>query len=200
MTGVMNSVVLAFLLASAPITVSIANTTQTSAHVLQLAFDEARAVWRPYGVMLLNVPADAHACVSVAVQDGPVAARPGEASLVPLGAMRFGADGAPTREMRLSMGSTEALLRDSASRIDGADMPSVVHDQLIGRALGRVLAHEMGHFLLRFPAHVAAGLMAAQQTVDDLTNSTRRSCHLKQLEPRLREVLPLAFASCEALS
>jgi hypothetical protein len=73
-----------------------------------------------------------------------------------------------------------------------------VHDQLLSRALGRVLAHEIGHFLLRFPAHAAAGLMAAQHTVDDLTDPSRLSFQLHQLEPRLREALPLALASCEA--
>jgi hypothetical protein len=200
MMCIMNSAVLGLLLVSAPITVSIADTTRSCARVLRLAFDEASVVWRPYGVLLLNVTPDAHACLSVAVQDGPVAAVPKEASLVPLGAVRFGADGTPRREIRLSIGSTEALLRHPASPIASSDIPGVVHDQLLGRALGRVLAHEIGHFLLRFPAHVAAGLMAAQHTVDDLTNAARRSFQLNQLEPRLREALPLAFASCEALS
>ena len=112
MMCVINIVALDLLLLSTPITVSIiANTTRSSAHVLRLAFDEASALWRPYGVMLLNVTPDAHHCVSVAVQDGPVAAGPDEASLVPLGAVRFGADGTPTREIHVALGSTEALER-----------------------------------------------------------------------------------------
>jgi hypothetical protein len=118
--AIMNSAALGLLLVSASITVSIADITRSSARVLRLALDEASAVWRPYGVTLVNVTPDAHACLSVAVQDGPIAAVPDEAALVPLGAVRFGADGTPKREIRLSIGSTEALLQDPASPIASA--------------------------------------------------------------------------------
>jgi hypothetical protein len=40
--------------------------------------------------------------------------------------------------------------------------PVRLRDQVVARAVGRVLAHEVGHYLLRWPHHAEAGLMRSE--------------------------------------
>jgi Zn-dependent protease with chaperone function len=44
---------------------------------------------------------------------------------------------------------------------------------VLGRVLGRVLAHEIGHYVLRSPRHASGGLMASLQFADDLIALSR---------------------------
>jgi hypothetical protein len=41
---------------------------------------------------------------------------------------------------------------------------------LLGRSLGRALAHEVGHYLFRSKAHTKTGLMRAHQKASDFFN------------------------------
>jgi hypothetical protein len=45
---------------------------------------------------------------------------------------------------------------------------------IIGRVLGRALAHEIGHFLLRTRQHSAVGLMRSDLASADLVSPSRR--------------------------
>jgi hypothetical protein len=47
-------------------------------------------------------------------------------------------------------------------------MPIAQRETLLGRAMGRALAHELGHYLLASKAHNAHGLMKAILTAVDL--------------------------------
>jgi hypothetical protein len=51
--------------------------------------------------------------------------------------------------------------------------PAAVRDQIIGRAMGRVLAHELGHVLLHRRQHSPAGLMQAGQAAARLASPIR---------------------------
>jgi hypothetical protein len=51
---------------------------------------------------------------------------------------------------------------------DDHEWPGLNRDLTVGRVLGRALAHEIGHFLLRSRDHSATGLMRARQPVSDL--------------------------------
>ena len=67
--------------------------------------------------------------------------------------------------------------------------PSAFRDLVLGRALGRALAHEIGHFLLRSRVHSAAGLMRAIQPVSDLVAPDRHDFSLSPDQvTRLRHV------------
>jgi hypothetical protein len=46
--------------------------------------------------------------------------------------------------------------------------PAEVRDEVIGRALGRVLAHEIGHYLFGVRGHSRSGLMRAVQPFSEL--------------------------------
>ena len=53
-------------------------------------------------------------------------------------------------------------------------MTSVTYDRVLGLAIGRVLAHELGHVLLGSPGyHDAEGLMRAKFQRDDLARPER---------------------------
>jgi hypothetical protein len=43
----------------------------------------------------------------------------------------------------------------------------------MGRVLGRALAHEIGHYLLRSPDHSVTGLMRAQHSIAELMAEDR---------------------------
>jgi hypothetical protein len=49
-----------------------------------------------------------------------------------------------------------------------ATLPGALGDMFLGRALGRALAHEIGHYLLGTTNHSERGLMRAQFTPEDL--------------------------------
>ena len=48
-------------------------------------------------------------------------------------------------------------------------LPARLRDEAIARTLGRALAHEVGHVLLRWKHHSSVGLMQAQQRASTLT-------------------------------
>jgi hypothetical protein len=60
------------------------------------------------------------------------------------------------------------------------DSQGAVRDFVLGRALGRALAHEIGHFLLRSQHHSTDGLMRAFQPAADLVDPSR---HRFELSP-----------------
>jgi hypothetical protein len=67
---------------------------------------------------------------------------------------------------------------------------------ILGRVLGRALAHEIGHFLLRSRQHSQAGLMRAHPPVSDLIDPGRQHFVLSPDEmKRLLWVLSTSFQS-----
>jgi hypothetical protein len=72
-----------------------------------------------------------------------------------LGSITFTAD-RPDRSIHLSRPCAEELLHTTSGLNDA---PFALRDTLIGRALGRALAHELGHYLLQSKVHTSRGLM-----------------------------------------
>jgi hypothetical protein len=137
------------------------------------AFEEAQAIWRPLGVSIVweraqdNAPTagsldrfDGRAPqpgvdLTVTFEQGPVRSPEGFATL---GWIRFTSADTPEPHIHLSRANAEDLMGRTASFRDG---PALFHDRLLSRALGRALAHELGHYLLKSRTHSAAGLMRA---------------------------------------
>jgi hypothetical protein len=141
---------------------------------------EASAIWHPYGVgvvlsstndvgpgdvvlavSLMPLPPDAagdRRAVSHAMETGGR-----------LGAIRFCDGGVPEPVITLDSAAVRALLATTRARV-WQGSPATV-----GRALGRVLAHEIGHFLLAFPAHTQSGLMRASFNTGELSELARWS-------------------------
>jgi len=123
---------------------------------------EAETIWRPAGLTFdwhitfdrhRIKPADAphHSAVSITIGNGRSEVNPDGA----LGWITFTAD-RPSHSIYLSRATAEAML-DHTPGLSIATFTA--QEILIGRALGRALAHELGHYFLQSKVHTSAGLM-----------------------------------------
>jgi len=154
---------------------------------LRSAVAEAAAIWAPYGVTI-----DAVASCGCPGDRAPllvVAIAPSSAPGVdhgwrgPLGTIGFDADGLPVSTLTLYLADIERLLRGAG--VFGGDQyrwPTSLHERVLGRAVGRVIAHEIGHYVLRTRAHAAAGLMRPVHTTDQLAAPSRHGFELSDAE------------------
>jgi hypothetical protein len=79
----------------------------------------------------------------------------------------------------LSRASVEDLLLRTAGHNHA---PLETHDVLVGRALGRALSHELGHYLLKVKGHTAHGLMRATWPSDEFFAINRSGFELSSEE------------------
>ena len=134
-----------------------------SRHALAMT-EEADAIWRRYGVAIvlvdLSAPAVAAECdVHLTLSLTPLATQVRGRAVNSLGTIWF-EDGAPSRSLSVDVERIAATVREAGFNGRALDKwPPALVDRLTGRALGRVLAHEIGHFLLASSAHTSSGLM-----------------------------------------
>jgi hypothetical protein len=89
---------------------------------------------------------------------------------------------------------TEQTARGVAGDWDSRE-PPIVPDLKLGRALGRVLAHELGHLLLALNGHRSEGLMRANFKHRDLSGNRSRPFRLSSRDTeRLREGVRVVLA------
>ena len=113
---------------------------------------------------------DAALAIQVAEPD-PDAAR---AWSSPFGSIRFMAEGKPEPTIFLYYDVIRLGLNSiSIGGVRQPQWPRAIRDRVLGRMIGRVVAHEIGHWLLRSRHHSTAGLMRAHQTTDDLAGPGR---------------------------
>ena len=142
------------------------------------AAEEVRTIWAQYGVDIRVVTHEADAARPDAIPLRVTLVDHGDPRLPTetLGSIDF-RDGTPEPSIVLYPASTSELV--SWALIGHArEWPAAMHDRLFGRVLGRALAHEIGHFLLRRQGHSSKGLMRAQQPVPDLMREDRSCCIL----------------------
>jgi hypothetical protein len=149
-----------------------------STSILAILEDETESLWRPYGVhvewvdaQLGEVAAEGFS-VEVVIDrrsDGP--ANPDQAVL---GRAFVPKDAVGAGPIRVSFNATERMLmRRHASG-------PFVAERDMGRALGRVLAHEIGHVLLAVRNHDHEGLMRAVFSPAELGSPDRQSFRLSR--------------------
>jgi hypothetical protein len=136
--------------------------------------DEAESLWAPYGVRLnwadqqtLNADAFSVAATVGRQIDGP--RLPPWMSV--LGRTTVSVEPPSHRPILLSFDATEKLL--DVRRATGQSSVRIVRDHEMARALGRVLAHEIGHLLLAAPYHDMSGLMRQSFAPGDLAAPER---------------------------
>lgn len=158
--------------------------------IREAAENEAAEIWRPYGVVLSrSLPgcgvAAASLLVAFALDGAPGDGHGG------LGAIRFTAGGAPDPRVTINYRPVAKLAAMATVMGWTAwQWPAALRDQVVARVLGRTLAHEIGHFVLRSPHHPDAGLMRARQAASALAASTRKPFGLTQVDrDRLRIAL-----------
>lgn len=155
--------------------------------------NEAEAIWRVYGIQLewtdgdTSEPSPSEVSLDVTVQR---LAGVGLIDRLPiLGRTVVTSDTRSWRPIRVSFDAVAKLLMDrTASRVSGA---AIMMEPELGRALGRVLAHEIGHVLINTADHDRTGLMRATFSADELAQPDRRPFQLTcraidQLNDRLR--------------
>jgi hypothetical protein len=156
------------------------------------AMDEVAGIWRRYGVEVRSAPSgtigrDADITLAVVLTDRSDRRVPDDA----LGSIQF-FDESP--EPRIVMyPNTIATLMSEATFVGlkASEWSVDLRERLIGRVLGRALAHEIGHFLLRSRGHSAAGLMRARPAIADLVANERQPFGLLASEvERLAAVAP----------
>jgi len=163
--------------------------------------NEVTHIWSAYGVEIRRArqaPQGAAAQdgvirLSVVLADAHDAHAPGDV----LGSIAFFAD-APTPRIVMYPNTIGALV--SGTNIVGRSLweyPVHYRENLLGRAFGRALAHEIGHFLLRSPHHAPAGLMQARHSVNELVAPESRHFDLSEEEVRR---LPAASAPARELA
>jgi hypothetical protein len=154
---------------------------------------ETSAVWRPYGVSMtwsasaaMTSRAGTNRPITIVRQQGPDVSR--RTGTPRLGSVTF-VSGQVLAEanVALSVEAIERLVEEASwgnRRV--IEWPSAVRDELAGRALGRVLAHEIGHYLLAWRGHTSEGLMRADFREDLLVDPDRRAFQISPaMIPRL---------------
>jgi hypothetical protein len=132
---------------------------------LRVTKREAARVWAESGVDLVWLegkvqcerPPVPDACLHVIFQKRLRATTEWIAN-PPLGQVDFSPDGRPFPEIRLGYDDVADILAHWDHRF-GPGGPTIVRQEVTGRALGRVVAHEIGHILLASPTHSDEGLM-----------------------------------------
>ena len=159
--------------------IALALDTRLTAAAGRYAVEEAAAVWAPYHVEVVQLTAATPCCtldaldavLTVTLDD----TRPGPAATSsPFASIRFLPDGRAEDAIAVH---EQAMTRLGLESIDingtrEAQWPRALRDRIYGRMVGRVIAHEIGHWLLS-REHSAGGLMRAIHTARDLASIDR---------------------------
>ena len=81
----------------------------------------------------------------------------------------------PGHRIYVSYANVQQLMLESRGVIGSQDrMPIFEREVLLSRALGRALAHELGHYFLASKAHTDRGLMKAHRTASEFFGPDER--------------------------
>ena len=180
-------------LAPPPLHITLTFASDVSPSLVRRALDEADAVWRPSGVTFAwdtESRGSAPAALRIVVDDERGGASGG---LPPLGWIMFEADGTPERLIHLSYANAVTLLDENLVMGDRNSMPIAQRETYLGRAMGRALAHELGHYLLASKVHTHTGLMKSTLTAAELFSFERS--RLEVTPPLCEGVLTRLFGS-----
>jgi hypothetical protein len=171
--------------APASLTLVVAATPDVSGAIVSGALNEASAIWKAAGVTLEwhlsngSSMASEPAIVHVILDDARASVSGGD---LPLGWINFNSSGVPDGIVHLSY-------RNVLQLIDATDAyrnrPASYKELLAARALGRALAHELGHHLTASKIHSPSGLMKSRLFLDELFSPTRSGLLLDADEQRL---------------
>jgi len=126
--------------------------------------EETEGIWRPYGVHLeWNGDDEPETAANFFPLEAIVERQIEGATILGRAVVRLDAPAA--QPIRVSFDATEHLL---ALRTTQPSFGRSERERELARALGRVLAHEIGHVLLAAPNHDGAGLMRAAFRANEL--------------------------------
>ena len=165
----------------------------TSPQMTHAALAEARAIWSPYGVDVREAGCSAAAFErSIQLHVAVLPRHRADTSEGAIGSIEF-AVVTPRPNVSLYVQDVDDLVTATLGGEVRA-WPAAERDNVEGRALGRALAHEIGHYLLRSRQHAPFGLMRATQPVPVLIDRDRRRLRLST-----PEVVRIALLNASAL-
>ena len=167
-----------------------------SPDAMRVALAEISAIWSAHAVAVTSSAdegeSDDTVVVRVVVEPRPAAL--GSDWSGALASIRFGENGEPQPLIALYLPDLIAMIARSNGTAGGKEgTPVVLRERAIGQAVGRVLAHELGHYLLRSRSHARFGLMRSIQNAADLVDTAREPFGLSAPDiARLAEVTSAA--------
>jgi hypothetical protein len=167
------------------VTLVVSATPAISNAIVTGALNEATAIWRvagfTFGWRVSNGPSGASepSTVHVVLDDE----RGRDVQQDPaLGWIIFDPSGVPEALVHLSHQNVTQMV----DAIDAyRNRPTGYKELLVARALGRALAHELGHFLMASKNHSPSGLMKGRRLADELFSPMRTGFQLNDAERRL---------------
>jgi hypothetical protein len=179
-----------------PMIVTVTTSTDIPSRLVAAVLAEADAVWCPYGVSFVwrrtqknarsSSPVDFSPYVPVTLRVTIGEERGASRDrLLPLGWIIFDDVTVPEQEIYLSHANALAMMDNAAGVVGIVDhMPTIQRETLLGRAMGRALAHEIGHYLLASKAHTERGLMKAVLTAVELFGPDSRALRIEPAQRR----------------
>lgn len=132
--------------------------------VIESTLRQASKIWATGGLTIVRRPVE-EADVHLIFEMRPT--NPAK-QVVPLGWIDFD-DDVPRNVIHVSYGNALQLVEDWRAVNGGGELSKPwAAEMATGRALGRALAHEVGHYILASKVHAKTGLMSARQTARDL--------------------------------
>jgi hypothetical protein len=112
---------------------------------------------------------------------------------VPIGWIVFDRFGTPTGDIHLSYANAMQLVRAVEGNATVSRMTVLELRTRLARALGRALAHELGHYLLASKTHTQTGLMKAKRPASEFLRASRSGFEIDPpLDSLARSQLTLA--------
>jgi hypothetical protein len=178
-----------------PMVVTVAAIADVPPSLVSRVLEEADAIWHPTGlafvwrrvprsavIRLDQDPFDASCGLRVVIGDARGEAN---ANRLPLGWIQFDHQH-PAQEIYVSYQNAVDFMA-GASGVTGpvSRMPPAEKEIKLARAMGRALAHELGHYLLASKVHTQRGLMQANHTATDFFDYSRHGFDIDAAQRQL---------------
>jgi hypothetical protein len=151
--------------------------------VVAAATREASAIWSGGGVAVERALAHADAGDAMVILVSNAAPKTRVRRDDALGEVRF-RDGKAAGLITIYFDALMRLVQHATlAGATESQWPALLRERIVGRALGRVLAHEIGHIVLQSGRHTPNGLMRASYPGADLIEPGRRQFVIDVPEP-----------------
>jgi hypothetical protein len=179
-----------------PVLVNVVAAPDVPTRLVHDVLAEADAVWGGTGLRFLWQPIDRDpggglSRIASARRFGPPVLRVtighethrAKDFRVPLGWIVFEDATTPAQEIYVSYNNAVALLERSAGIVGAIEsMPLLKRELMLARAMGRALAHELGHYLSASKVHTSKGLMMAVHSAAEFFSPDRQRFTLEAAE------------------
>lgn len=173
--------------------VSVLTPASSGSYTYDLAdlADEVRDIWLPYADVDVVAARDADATgyddrVWLVIGHRPKSDRSEDA--MALGWIHFLGPGRPMNRITVSTAVVATLLEQARWRSHRvADWPPRLRQLFVRRTMGRAIAHELGHYLLRSSTHASSGLMRESLPTQEIMDRRPVSFSLRPADVALLE-------------